>query len=130
VPYSLSTTEGQSLLASLRSSNELPVSNVYSLSPDNLEFSPSGAITMRYDDAALGGLDEATLGLYGFSADGSSLMRLPYLTLNTEKNELTARVPGSAYLFAVLASSIQAENVPVYDDYEDSDWTPPETNGQ
>ncbi|MCK5582548.1 MAG: hypothetical protein KAI33_02100, partial [Elusimicrobiales bacterium] len=86
----------------------------YKLGPDNLEFSQSGVIKIRYSDAVLSslGVDESTLGIYQFTADGSTIMKLPYNTVNTDANEITARVPKLTSLFAILVSSQQAENIP------------------
>mgnify|MGYP000374320919 CR=1 FL=1 len=112
--YDITTAEGQFLVKSLKSRDQIFASNVYKLGPDGLEFSPGGVIKMRYSDAVLSGLgvEESGLGIYQFTADGSIIAKLPYNTINTDKNEITARVPKFTSLFAILASSQQAENIP------------------
>jgi hypothetical protein len=112
--YDMSSPEGQSLLAAMKSRDLMPVGPVTRLGPDGLTLEPSGAVAMRYSDgdiAALG-VDENSIAIYQFTADGGSFARLPYLTLNTADNVLTARVPALSSLFAILASSKQVENMP------------------
>ena len=112
--YDMSSQAGQSALTALKAANKLPVGNVYTLSTDTAPFEPSGAIKMRYDGNIVSGLgvDEDSLAIYGFTESGE-LHKLPYLTLDKDNNTLTARVPTAEYpLFAVLASSSQAENLP------------------
>jgi hypothetical protein len=124
--YDMSSPEGQGVLQAMKSRDLMPVGPVTRLGPDGLVLEPSGVVTMRYSDgdiAALG-VDENSIAIYQITADGGSFARLPYLTLNTADNVLTARVPGLTSLFAILASSKQVENIPpsVY-----PDGIPPET---
>jgi len=126
-PYDMATPAGQSLLAAMKSRDLMPVGPVTRLGPDGLALEPSGAVTMRYSDGAIAalGVDENSIAIYQFTADGGSFARLPYLTRNTADNVLTARVPGLTSLFAILASSRQVENIPpsVY-----PDGIPPESS--
>ena len=96
-PYDMATPAGQSLLAAMKSRDLMPVGPVTRLGPDGLALEPSGAVTMRYSDGAIAalGVDENSIAIYQFTADGGSFARLPYLTRNTADNVLTARVPGN-----------------------------------
>jgi hypothetical protein len=111
--FDLNSPEGQRLIKTLKERDLLPVSHAYRIRPDNITLEPSGALTMRYADRILAalGVSEDSVALYGLSLDGDA-SRLPYLTLDKESNTLTARVPHTYPLFAVVGSSKQAENQP------------------
>lgn len=111
--FDMKSGAGASLINELKGMNLLPVSNVYRIWPENKEFEPSGALKMRYLDKTVSalGVDEKSLALYTLSLNGD-VYKLPYLTQDREGNLLTAMVPRTHQLFAVLGSSTQAENVP------------------
>lgn len=111
--FDMKSREGARLINELKGRNLLPVGNVYRIWPENKEFEPSGALKMRYLDKTVSslGMDEKSLALYTLSLDGDTY-KLPYLTQDRDGNLLTAMVPRTQQLFAVLGSSTQAENVP------------------
>lgn len=76
-PYDMSTPAGQSLLAAMKSRDLMPVGPVTRLGPDGLALEPSGAVTMRYSDGAIAalGVDENSIAIYQFTADGGSFAR-------------------------------------------------------
>ncbi|MBI4657178.1 MAG: hypothetical protein HY746_10610, partial [Elusimicrobia bacterium] len=113
-PYDINTEQGQTLLAAMKKMDKLPVSNVYQIGPDNAILEPSGVVKMRYSESAWAslGADENTLELYQFTTDGRTFIKLPYLTSDKDNNVLTAKIPSLTSLFAILASSRQAENYP------------------
>lgn len=111
--FDMKSGEGARLINELKGQDRLPVGNVYRIWPENKEFEPSGALKMRYlDKTVLAlGMDEKSLALYTLSLNGD-VYKLPYLTQDRDGNLLTAMVPRTQQLFAVLGSSTQAENVP------------------
>jgi len=111
--FDLASSTGQKLIKNLKAIDLLPVSHVYSIWPESLGLEPSGVLTMRYSDRIVSelGVGEDSLALYGLNLDGD-YHKLPYLTLNKDKNFLTARVPRTHPLFAIIGSSKQAENQP------------------
>ncbi len=111
--YNTSSPEGQALLAMVKSYDRIPLGQIIRLGPDGVSFSPSGVVRMIYSDADVAalGIDEDSLEIHQFAADGSSFSRLPMQILDRETKELTARVPALSSLFAVTASSVQAEHI-------------------
>ncbi|MBI4351746.1 MAG: hypothetical protein HY550_09920 [Elusimicrobia bacterium] len=112
--FDLKSEAGLKFTRALKQMNKLPVSTVYRIWPENTALEPSGALKMRYSDKVVAslGIKEDTLALYTFALDGESNRQLPYLTLDKEGNVLTARVPQTHQLFAIVGSSVQAENIP------------------
>jgi hypothetical protein len=111
--FDMKSMEGGRVIRGLKERNKLPVGNVYQVSPGGRDLEPSGALKMRYLDKTVSalGIDENTLALYTVSFDGD-IYQLPYLTRDKDGNLLTAMVPRTYQLFAVLGSSTQAENQP------------------
>ena len=112
--YDMSSAAGQAVMDALKSSDKLPLGNVYQVSAATAAFEPSAAIKMRYSaaEALMQGMSEDSLAIYAFSESGDTY-KLPYLTLDKDNKVLTARVPSPAYsLYAVLGSSVQAEHIP------------------
>lgn len=110
--FDMSSDKGRRILMMLKSRNMLPVGDVYSVWPEDMDLDPSGAVYMRYMDSSVSalGMQEDSLAIY--TLDPDRLYRLPYLTSDTEGNLLTAMVPRTYAVFAVIGSSVQAENVP------------------
>lgn len=111
--FNMKSKEGFRIIQSLKDQNRLPVGNVYRVWPEGQTLEPSGALKMRYSDKTVSslGIDENTLALYTISFNGD-VYQLPYLTRDKDGNLLTAMVPRTYQLFAVMGSSTQAENQP------------------